>query len=61
MKLKTVVFGLLLLAGSSFGQDYYSQRLGNFDYTYGPNGYHGFGQQMGRYTPGYRHNFGDDE
>jgi hypothetical protein len=47
MKLKTIVFGLLLLAGSSFGQTYYGQRLGNTDYIYGSNGYQGYEQQFG--------------
>ena len=47
MKIKATICSLLLLAGLSSGQDYYTQHLGPFDYTYGSNGYSGFGQQIG--------------
>lgn len=49
MKRAPIIFALLLLAQAAFAQDYSTQSIGPFDYTYGPNGYQGQGQRLGQF------------
>ena len=46
---KLAIGALALAAVCANAQDYTGQRIGNFDYVNGPNGYSGTGQQIGSF------------
>jgi hypothetical protein len=57
--MKAILIALLLSTLSPcFGQNYFHQRLGQYDYWSGPNGYNGYGQQLGPYYF-YHDNYGN--
>ena len=49
MKTLTAVLALMMLAGTAMAESYTRQRIGNFDYTTGSDGYSGTGQQIGNF------------
>jgi hypothetical protein len=49
MKQLILIAELAILAGSGFGQTYWTNRIGPYDYTTGSNGYQSYGTQIGPY------------